>query len=1743
MVPVLPPVPDDLAQADRRTWEDLAERAADLADRVRDDDPGACPGCGQEDWVRDGRASRRHGLDVQMFRCRGCGRKRAAGADGPFRHPIFPPRVMVLALLLRREGWPLTRIAGAVGVATGEGKIRRPNRQTVGRWVKRYDGVLGHLLGAEDGDTAEEAEEAPSWRPIEEGDRLAARFEVLRTLAGRGGEGVFLASDGWRGEADPVVLKVLARSEGDRVRREFALRARLRHPHVAPVRDYGVLPDGRRWFSQTRVRGEDLFRAARGAPFERVLEWLVEVLRGCAYLHDRGVLHRDLKPDNILVGPDGRPRIVDFGISILRDEASEQAPSGSVAYLPPEVLGGSPPSTDADLYAIGRTFHHVLARALAPAGEPPPPLSERRSDVPPWFDEVVARLCDPRRGRRFPTATAVIEALGAGSGIPFATETRDTVLARVAGAPLVGRDEALPAVSSALASGTRGVLVEGPGGIGKTRLVEAWRQARQLDGGEVIPGGLAPLLRAVVLRLGSGHPLLRRHEDVVRRLTGEGGARPVPVRPREGMLRDRDALLDLLAAARLQGAVVVVDRLEEADAPTLALVDLLLVGDVAGPAVVMAGRPAGASLERRVRRWVERGRLACVTLEPLSEPEIAALLSSVFADDDLAGQVAPRLHAATEGHPRFVEEVLRGLVERGAVTRGADGGWRLSAEGPLPVPPQLVDACRARLEALDSADRDLLLHLAVAPGPVPAAAVAGLEGGDRVEAMASRELVRTVSAEAGTSWALVHEGVREAALLGSDEDRHATICRTVADAVEAATPAAEDRPAELLADLLVGAGEPERAVPHLRRAARRARERFDVDRALSRLEQLDGLLGSEDGGSGPDRAGQELRAEVLRELERVLRYRGRHEEQSVCLDRLTLLAQASGRADWMAEAAGLKALYWFDRKRPDMAARLCGAQLPEARRVGDRRGVARLLWVLAMAERVQGHPERGLELGAEALEALRDDGDPEAVELRVQLRINEGNAHAQRLHLDRAARAFERGLAVARREALWSSAIVCTMNLGICHAMQGGYGRALDLFDRARSQARRLGWEELARTLRANQAEVERNLGLAAAAAERLEPLVAELGPGRADGMATDARCLLALCRLDLGDRTGASALVETARRALRAADRPAPARLGRTEAAVLLADDTRETRARAEAVLRRVAEGGGPPSEVALAASRLARLALDDGRLDDAEAWSERACDALDDRPGRPREGRVEALHVRARVLLARERRDEAQAALRQAVDEVEHQAADLDDRTREIFLGTPGNEALLEEAGRRLGGVPGALAGGSVDAETRARDLRDVVHVARTLARAGGLGAVTEVTLDAALRHGGLERAHLLVREGERFAVLGGRRAGRAPLDGEASEPEPDFLERMARSGATAVQADSARVRWAVPLHHGERVVGAIHLDGPAPAPSLDDHRRVLLEGLADQAALAVQHQLQVDELERLRRRAEADLTRTRARLQQEASRRARAERVVEAERRTIRLRHRYDRIVHGSRAMRELLSQVDRLVDSDVSVLITGESGTGKELVARALHHNGPRSSGPFVALNCGAIPPNLVESELFGHVRGAFTGAHRDRRGHFALADGGTLLLDEIGEIAPDVQIRLLRVLETGEVMPVGGTKRVPVDVRIVAATNRDLREEVAEGRFREDLYYRIQTVTLGLPPLRERPEDIPLLVEHFARQVVEERGGERARFGPAVMERLKGHAWPGNVRELRNVVEYATLFAEGGEVPADLSLPF
>ena len=259
----------------------------------------------------------------------------------------------------------------------------------------------------------------------------------------------------------------------------------------------------------------------------------------------------------------------------------------------------------------------------------------------------------------------------------------------------------------------------------------------------------------------------------------------------------------------------------------------------------------------------------------------------------------------------------------------------------------------------------------------------------------------------------------------------------------------------------------------------------------------------------------------------------------------------------------------------------------------------------------------------------------------------------------------------------------------------------------------------------------------------------------------------------------------------------------------------------------------------------------------------------------------------------------------------------------------------------------------------------------------------------------------------------------------------------------------------------------------------------------------------------------------------------------REVETLKSELKERYAFSNIIGSGARMNSVFQTMARIARVDGTVLITGESGTGKEVVAKAIHYEGPRKNNPFVVVNCGAVPRELIESEFFGHAKGAFTDAKEEKTGKFEMAHKGTIFLDEVGELSAEAQVKLLRALGEREIVKVGGTKTIPVDVRVIAATNKDLEKAVREGTFREDLYWRLAVLSLHLPPLRERREDIPLLCDHFIRKYRDELGKEIRGFTPAALELMTVYPWPGNIRELESVIYEAMVLSDAAEIEAEV----
>ncbi|WP_437626098.1 sigma 54-interacting transcriptional regulator [Sorangium sp. So ce1151] len=471
-----------------------------------------------------------------------------------------------------------------------------------------------------------------------------------------------------------------------------------------------------------------------------------------------------------------------------------------------------------------------------------------------------------------------------------------------------------------------------------------------------------------------------------------------------------------------------------------------------------------------------------------------------------------------------------------------------------------------------------------------------------------------------------------------------------------------------------------------------------------------------------------------------------------------------------------------------------------------------------------------------------------------------------------------------------------------------------------------------------------------------------------------------------------------------------------------------------------------------------------------------------------------------------------------------------------------------------------PGSTEAQAQPASGRAAKLERLLEVFRKLNSSVEIADILAMAMDAAIDLTAAERGFLLLeQQGGELRVTVARNVDREKVGRSHLKFSYSIAERAIATQEPVVTVDAQederfrehasvhamRLRSviAVPIRSPDGVLGALYLDNRFRRARFAPEDVDLLLAFADQVALALRNARLVEDLRRRTTELEAERRRVEELLRGQAAEIDRLQEEVLVRQQALEHRYDYGAIVGRGPALRAMFATLDRVVDTPVSVLVTGESGTGKELVARAIHFAGPRKGGPFMGINCAALPAALLESELFGHVRGAFTGADRDRTGLVVAARGGTLFLDELGEMPLEVQAKLLRVLQEREVRPVGSAEAVRVDFRLVCATNRDLLAETARGRFREDLYYRVAVVQIRLPPLRDRLEDLPELALHFVRRAAEQLGRPAPLLSREALRRLGQHRWPGNVRELENVITKAVVLCDGRKIgPDDVDLP-
>ncbi len=1558
---------------------------------------------------------------------------------------------------------------------------------------------------------------------------------VLETPLGAGAQGtVWRARDELR--ARPVAIKLLeSGADSAFLRQEMLLIGQLRHPGLATVYDLDHAADGRTFLVSELVIAEPLSASLATRGIAELSTLLATLLNTLDFLHLRGVVHRDVKPDNILVEsrPDGalQARLVDFGLATV---AGEREASGTLAYAAPEVLAGEPATAAADLYGVGVVLYEALYGRLPFADRPGQQLLEDAPFPLGTQDPALVQLCRSLLARqpteRPSSAAEALFALAGCAELPI-EQIESSLAARGLPDPqLLGNErlrERLHEVLAELADGRGGttLLLQGAPGSGRSRTLDELRREARLLGLEVLDG-----LEA--LTFGDEEPPATELDAVA----------------------ERAALVDRLAGkalARAQQPTLLL--LDDADEQTVALLEVLARRSSSVSTLTTC---ATASLTVKAPDGVE-----ALTLQPLDVDQTVQLAASMVPPSWRTPTLGEQLYRTSGGNPGHAAELLR-VVASERIARGPQAvpDLAFAIEEGLGGDPAGLGAQRAA--RLDARQLRVAAFVALFPGGLSGAQqeqqrdllpvevidellLSGLlttngEGRLRLRAALAKPLIARLSLAQRVS--LVGRALR----CMDDDDVIAraqvrVLSETVADDLELCIMAA--RLARRRGELGVATRlyEATLALP--------STERPQLMLELAALRQILGQA---------QRAIELLESALAQGSERSVELAAALADAYLCAGQLEQgLSRLADEEAPRLRVARAKLLVFAGRydEALEVAEALVGGVQEGALR-------AEIAYICGLAAMYLGH----LDESEAALQAARDQAEAAEEPLLIARAMNSlGMLQQRRSRFDDARACYERCVAIAHAQRHLPFEASFRQNLASVLQQRGDLGAALSAYRESLALSLRFGGARETAQVEHNLARLLCQLGQLDEAEQRgrrSARLAEHAGLSALAGLDAIVLAEVALAR---GDVEGAARWLEEAEQQVDPADTVAATDLSLVRARLALErGDPRGGASLLEAL----------DSEQIITAQRIERdllwgqvqLALPraEATLPHAREVLTRALRLAEDTG---EEQQKPLVHAALAELSTRLGDDTAGLLHREAATRLlEANVAALPAELRERYVAVPNRARLKTRGSERAITNPDIeparpLTASAGLGELDGRLLAVLLELNKELNTEPHLQRLLERIIDHAVDLAQAERGFLLMRDadGDELRIRVARNLDQETIRNKAFKISRSIAEEVLRSGQPTLTVDAMQdERFAeqlsvhqlrlrsvlcVPLTVRRRLRGAIYLDNRFRSQAFAQAQQQLIAALAEQAALALGNWELLEE----NRRRQVELERLNAELERvntELERTAEAQReqlaelsdLARSQREELADRYRFDNVIGRSQKMRELFALMGRVRESDASVLIQGESGTGKEVVARALHYSGRRGEGPFVGVNCAALPNTLLDSELFGYVRGAFTGAERDRRGLIERADGGTLFLDEVGDMPPELQVKLLRVLQERRFERLGSEEERGSDFRLIAASNKDLRELVAKGELREDLFYRINVIRLELPPLRERRDDIPLLVEFL----LERHGASAVEFSKAALERLLAHDWPGNVRELEN--EVLRLIALGGDViqPEDLS---
>lgn len=1593
---------------------------------------------------------------------------------------------------------------------------------------------------------------------------LHPRYDIVSRIGEGGMACTYKARD--LAENRWVALKSLSTSSSAddlrRFRREFEILYPLRHPNLPQAFDL-ITASGGSFFTMELIEGPGLDRVMASGSVTAQWFWNVvtQILAALDHLHGHGVVHGDLKPSNILMAGDATSpvvKIIDFGLAAAIGDIGEI--QGTIQYTAPEIIKKEKFDTRADLYSLGVVLYEMLSGSnpfddsnivnvvVHHLQKDVTTLDTSYDFVDARMKKVVLKLLTKDPDFRHQNVAEVAADLGLSrsffarrTGI-FCREAEMAELDRLSGSTV-----------------SEVVAITGHDGAGKTTLLDAWKLRLQTGGRKMTMVSFSPRsgfdnIRSLLNHLSYETDTSEDHPGVLAWIRGVGEW-PFP--------HDHEsAIVSTLAAVAL-------GMLKRRNNPCALLVDASVSHsdwDVRFLRELCrrwtAGTNAGSVLGLTLRPDQDVGKTTVLEVTDFSAEDVARLIQHWLDSEAIPDEAVDWAVRNSGGRVAILEPAITEALLCGALSKTGPA-WRWYPEKAPATIRSVREINTLRWQRLDEPARRVLQALSLSPGPLDEAWLDTLVGGHGVRTtLWSLEGLGIVRHEE-TGYSIGHADLKSLAYETiSAEEKEAQHGR-----LAAGTESARPEDVETLAFHYARSAFKIKAIPYLKQAADKAQQSHLLGEAIQWYEEAAAILRAE--------KQSDALFEWLIKIEDVSDDLGRRNEQAGLIKEALAIADALGREDLVVRARLREARLLERQSSFEEAQRICETILPVALRQAPQ-------WV-GPIHRQLGKTYYSRSMLPEAERSYRDAYKaaqlmPDAT-LQMEALNSLGTIAASQKNYAEAARHFEEALALAQRVDAPDTQINALFNLGLMAEKEGHPASALNYYKSA---------QPLITATRNKKAEQKyfQYAALSHFSMQHYEAALEEYEAFRQLSIELDdrqsvvrAKVKEGLIRDRLGQHDDACQLMQesvsesrsfsnteqTAIYQLYLADlhlnaghfssvlEPlshalnffAPDSVWKLEAQFILLRSAVETDfvlVGDEMLREQLGDGSQWVEHLAsygafydiVGRTLMARVWLRKGDVPKALSLARQAIGALRSEPHLDLDRPDIDFHVYEILQAASAPRLEQGEALKSAYESmkrVENEIKKSDFKT--AFASKRLHKRLVAAYQEFF----------SEERETDIRSFEQLYHIVGQINSVLDVSELFDRIMDAAIRHSRADRGLIILKTGDEneFEIRVARNMDRASLE-DISHISKSIVQEVFETGCPLATADAnmddrfrerksivayqIRSVMCVPLRVRDTMIGAVYLDKRFDTNYFGPSQLKFLESFANLAGLALENARLYEKL--------ADERNT-------------------LERENIELRTeiggRYEKhpIIGQGKAMRVIYRLIESASNNSATVLIEGESGTGKELVARAIHFNGSRKKKPFVAVDCGALPENLLESELFGYKKGSFTGATADKTGLFEEADTGTIFLDEITNTSINFQARLLRVLQEGEIRRVGDTITRPIDVRVIAATNQPLKDRMAQGLFREDLYYRLNVVPIRLPSLRERTEDIPRLVEFLVQKHAAEAGKKAVSVSAELINALARFDWPGNVRQLENVIQRMLVFAASdtltlSDLPAEMSPP-